>query len=158
VCAADDSLLGTSHADRFEHLQNAGKKRASLEHNDEKSEAQERLALMKKKQSKRIMEEARLKLRSGSGAGGGDSTGEDEEASRKKALGVLMSSPNQATQPVVQYTYAELKTYPAGVDRGRMQDYLLESEFEEVFGMAKAGYNKLAGWKQKKLKKEKGLM
>jgi hypothetical protein len=154
VCAADDSLLGTSHADRFEHLTQSSR-RASQEGEEEKTEAQEKLARMKKKQSKRIMEETRLKLRSGNGSGG--DTGEDEEAARKKALGVLLSSP-ASNEPAKQYAFAELKTYPPGVDRTRMQDFLLETEFDAVFGMEKAVFDKLAGWKQKKLKKEKGMM
>ena len=46
---------------------------------------------------------------------------------------------------------------PEGVDPKRKQDYLSDAQFEEVFGMNRDAFNALKEWKQKDLKKAKGL-
>ena len=43
------------------------------------------------------------------------------------------------------------------VDQGNLQDYLADSDFQEVFRMSRTAFNTLPAWKKAALKKEKGL-
>ena len=49
------------------------------------------------------------------------------------------------------------KGTPDGVDPTRKQDFLSDADFKAVFGMTKAEFNVLKPFKQKDLKKAKGL-
>ena len=49
------------------------------------------------------------------------------------------------------------KGCPEGVDPTRKQDFLSDSDFKSVFGMTKAEFNNLKPFKQKDVKKSKGL-
>jgi villin 1 len=46
---------------------------------------------------------------------------------------------------------------PGDVDPSRREAGLSEAEFASLFGMTKTEFYKLAQWRQKQLKKEKGL-
>lgn len=52
------------------------------------------------------------------------------------------------------YPYEELlkDPLPAGVDQTRLESYLNEAEFQEVFGMDLAAFMKLPQWKAEQLK------
>lgn len=52
------------------------------------------------------------------------------------------------------YPYEELlkDPLPAGVDQTRLETYLNEVEFQEVFGMDLAAFMKLPQWKAEQLK------
>jgi hypothetical protein len=53
------------------------------------------------------------------------------------------------------YSYAKLisKPRPYGIDSSRMETYLSDDEFEEVFNMKREEFNKLKKWTQDKLKR-----
>ena len=46
---------------------------------------------------------------------------------------------------------------PAGVDASQRQNYLSDAEFQSVFGMDKAAFEKLPGWKKTAAKKKADL-
>ncbi|XP_068161262.1 supervillin [Antennarius striatus] len=58
-----------------------------------------------------------------------------------------------------QYTIEELtkKPPPEGVDPLRLEDYLSEEDFKTLLEMSRVEFNALPNWKQKNLKKNKGL-
>ncbi|CAL8284950.1 unnamed protein product [Merluccius merluccius] len=58
-----------------------------------------------------------------------------------------------------QYSIAELtgKPLPEGVDPLRLEDYLSDADFKILLEMSRVEFNALPGWKQKNLKKNKGL-
>jgi len=56
-----------------------------------------------------------------------------------------------------EYTLEELKLRPEGVDISRLEDYLSDQEFTEVFHMSREEFGSMATWKRKVLKKAKGL-
>ena len=49
------------------------------------------------------------------------------------------------------------KGIPEGVNPAAKESYLDDATFKEVFGMDKAAFGALKAWKQKDLKKSKGL-
>jgi hypothetical protein len=52
------------------------------------------------------------------------------------------------------YAYEELlRGIPEGVDGGKLETYLSENEFFEVFEMTRKEFIKLPSWKQAQLKK-----
>lgn len=51
----------------------------------------------------------------------------------------------------------QLDELPEGVDPANREKHLSDSDFSDFFGMTKDEYNNLPGWKQLKLKKDKGL-
>ena len=55
------------------------------------------------------------------------------------------------------YTYSELKKLKHTFPKDTIEQYLLDDEFEKVFGLAKNEFYKLRPWKQKQLKKYHGL-
>lgn len=57
------------------------------------------------------------------------------------------------------YTLAELQKVPPpqGVDPAKLEAYLSDSNFQEIFQMDKETFSKLPGWKQMNLKKAVGL-
>eukprot|EP01094_Clydonella_sp_ATCC50884_P020944 TRINITY_DN447_c0_g1_i7.p1 TRINITY_DN447_c0_g1~~TRINITY_DN447_c0_g1_i7.p1 ORF type:complete len:1014 (-),score=268.30 TRINITY_DN447_c0_g1_i7:199-3240(-) len=57
------------------------------------------------------------------------------------------------------FSYAELKQdpLPSGVDPTKLETYLSDGEFEEVFAMSKAEFRKLPVWKVEKMKQSVGL-
>ncbi|XP_041829593.1 supervillin [Melanotaenia boesemani] len=58
-----------------------------------------------------------------------------------------------------QYSIEELtrKPLPEGVDPLRLEDYLSDQDFKTFFEMSRVEFNALPNWKQKNLKKSKGL-
>lgn len=58
-----------------------------------------------------------------------------------------------------QYSIEELtaKPPPEGVDPLRLEDYLSDQDFKTLFEMSRVEFNALPNWKQKNLKKSKGL-
>uniref|UniRef100_A0A3Q2EI24 Supervillin d n=1 Tax=Cyprinodon variegatus TaxID=28743 RepID=A0A3Q2EI24_CYPVA len=58
-----------------------------------------------------------------------------------------------------QYSIEELtrKPLPEGVDPLRLEDYLSDQDFKTLFEMSRVEFNALPNWKQKNLKKSKGL-
>ncbi|CAG5906504.1 unnamed protein product [Menidia menidia] len=58
-----------------------------------------------------------------------------------------------------QYTIEELtgKPLPEGVDPLRLEDYLSDQDFKKLLEMSRVEFNALPNWKQKNLKKSKGL-
>ncbi|KAL6095019.1 uncharacterized protein ACO6RY_16302 [Pungitius sinensis] len=59
----------------------------------------------------------------------------------------------------LQYSIEELtsKLLPEGVDPLRLEDYLSDQDFKTLLGMSRVEFNALPNWKQKNLKKSKGL-
>ncbi|XP_078345017.1 uncharacterized protein LOC144630533 isoform X1 [Oculina patagonica] len=57
------------------------------------------------------------------------------------------------------YTLAELQKIPPpqGVDPAKLEEFLSDSDFQEIFKMDKEAFSKLPGWKQVNLKKAVGL-
>ena len=57
------------------------------------------------------------------------------------------------------YSYDSLvsRTAPVGIDHSRLESYLCDDEFCDVFGMTKDVFYALPLWKQQKLKKERKL-
>ena len=47
--------------------------------------------------------------------------------------------------------------YPEFVDHSRLEHYMLEEDFEDVFGMDRATFEAAPSWKQEALKRELGL-
>jgi len=58
-----------------------------------------------------------------------------------------------------KYTFEQLTaaTLPEGVDSTQKEQYLLEAEFQTHFGMSRAQFNALPGWKKNAAKKKAGL-
>ncbi|CDQ81483.1 unnamed protein product [Oncorhynchus mykiss] len=58
-----------------------------------------------------------------------------------------------------QYSVEELtaKPLPEGVDPLRLEIYLSDQDFQRVLEMTRTEFNALPNWKQKNLKKSKGL-
>ncbi|XP_030610394.1 supervillin [Archocentrus centrarchus] len=58
-----------------------------------------------------------------------------------------------------QYSIEELtsKPLPEGVDPLRLEDYLSDQDFKKLLEMSRVEFNALPNWKQKNLKKSKGL-
>lgn len=58
-----------------------------------------------------------------------------------------------------KYTFEQLTaaTLPEGVDSTQKEQYLLEAEFQTHFGMSRAQFNALPGWKKSAAKKKAGL-
>ncbi|XP_029953819.1 supervillin [Salarias fasciatus] len=58
-----------------------------------------------------------------------------------------------------QYSIEELtrKPLPEGVDLMRLEDYLSDKDFKTLLEMSRVEFNALPNWKQKNLKKSKGL-
>uniref|UniRef100_A0A8C7XLE9 Supervillin d n=1 Tax=Oryzias sinensis TaxID=183150 RepID=A0A8C7XLE9_9TELE len=58
-----------------------------------------------------------------------------------------------------QYSIEELtrKPLPEGVDPLRLEDYLSDEDFQTLLEMSRVEFNALPNWKQKNLKKSKGL-
>jgi len=58
-----------------------------------------------------------------------------------------------------KYSYEDLvaKKFPPGIDTTKLETYLMDDEFEQVFGMDRTEFSKLPLWKQQKLKREKSL-
>uniref|UniRef100_A0A3Q2PQ28 Supervillin d n=1 Tax=Fundulus heteroclitus TaxID=8078 RepID=A0A3Q2PQ28_FUNHE len=58
-----------------------------------------------------------------------------------------------------QYSIEELtrKPLPEGVDPLRLEDYLSDQDFKTLFEMSRVEFNAMPNWKQKNLKKSKGL-
>lgn len=56
------------------------------------------------------------------------------------------------------YAYKDLKTtnykLPRGADKTKLESYLSDEEFREVFSMSREEFYKLAAWKQVSRKKE----
>ena len=59
--------------------------------------------------------------------------------------------------PPPLYSLRDKAKVPAGVDRGRKETYLSDSDFQEAFGMDKAAFAKLPKWKQVNAKKKAQL-
>ncbi|TDG98023.1 hypothetical protein EPR50_G00213980 [Perca flavescens] len=59
----------------------------------------------------------------------------------------------------LQYSIEELtsKPLPEGVDPLRLEDYLSDQDFKTLLEMSRVEFNALPNWKQKNLKKSKGL-
>ncbi|XP_077481961.1 supervillin isoform X2 [Stigmatopora argus] len=59
----------------------------------------------------------------------------------------------------LQYSIEELtgSPLPDGVDPLRLEDYLSEADFKKLLEMSRVEFNALPNWKQKNLKKNKGL-
>eukprot|EP01105_Mastigella_eilhardi_P022051 TRINITY_DN53_c0_g1_i12.p1 TRINITY_DN53_c0_g1~~TRINITY_DN53_c0_g1_i12.p1 ORF type:complete len:1347 (-),score=324.54 TRINITY_DN53_c0_g1_i12:2580-6578(-) len=58
------------------------------------------------------------------------------------------------------YSYQELLDHDtiSGLNRARLEDYLLKQDFEAVFKMTREEWEKTPGWKQRKIKKELSLL
>lgn len=54
-------------------------------------------------------------------------------------------------------TVLKQRPLPEGVDPAKLETYLSDEEFKNVFKMDKEQFAKLPGWKQTKSKKEVGL-
>ena len=46
---------------------------------------------------------------------------------------------------------------PLNADIQNLEQYLSGAEFDEIFGMSKAAFGKLAAWKQRRMKQERDL-
>lgn len=55
------------------------------------------------------------------------------------------------------FTYSELKTKPAQLNRAHLESYLTPEEFQAVFGVTRDQFFKQPAWKQIKVKQEKDL-
>ena len=66
---------------------------------------------------------------------------------------------NMGDEPSLIVPYKDLKNkkLPSGVNKAKLENYLSNKEFFEIFKCSRAEFAKKPGWKQKNLKKEKGL-
>ncbi|CAN9509238.1 unnamed protein product [Ophioblennius macclurei] len=78
------------------------------------------------------------------------------ESSKSKVVLVKEALSNLSKQ---QYSIEELtrKPLPEGVDPLRLEDYLSDKDFKTLLEMSRVEFNALPNWKQKNLKKSKGL-
>ncbi|KAM8837455.1 supervillin isoform 2-T2 [Spinachia spinachia] len=78
------------------------------------------------------------------------------ESSKNK---VMLVKEALAQLSKLQYSIEELtsKLLPEGVDPLRLEDYLSDQDFKTLLGMSRVEFNALPNWKQKNLKKSKGL-
>ncbi|XP_059180038.1 supervillin [Centropristis striata] len=78
------------------------------------------------------------------------------ESSKNKVMLVKEALSQLSKQ---QYSIEELtrKPPPEGVDPLRLEDYLSEPDFKKLLEMSRVEFNALPNWKQKNLKKSKGL-
>ncbi|TNN32199.1 Supervillin [Liparis tanakae] len=78
------------------------------------------------------------------------------KAERNKVM-LVKEALTQLSQ--LQYSIEELtgKPLPEGVDPLRLEDYLSDPDFKILLEMSRVEFNALPNWKQKNLKKSKGL-
>uniref|UniRef100_A0A4W6E3M6 Supervillin d n=1 Tax=Lates calcarifer TaxID=8187 RepID=A0A4W6E3M6_LATCA len=78
------------------------------------------------------------------------------ESSKNKVILVKEALSKLSKQ---QYSIEELtsKPLPEGVDPLRLEDYLSDEDFKTLLEMSRVEFNALPNWKQKNLKKSKGL-
>ncbi|XP_040922831.1 supervillin [Toxotes jaculatrix] len=78
------------------------------------------------------------------------------ESSKNKVILVKEALSKLSKQ---QYSIEELtsKPLPEGVDPLRLEDYLSDQDFKTLLEMSRVEFNALPNWKQKNLKKSKGL-
>uniref|UniRef100_A0A8C9XVC3 Supervillin d n=1 Tax=Sander lucioperca TaxID=283035 RepID=A0A8C9XVC3_SANLU len=78
------------------------------------------------------------------------------ESSKNKVMLVKEALSQLSKQ---QYSIEELtsKPLPEGVDPLRLEDYLSDQDFKTLLEMSRVEFNALPNWKQKNLKKSKGL-
>ncbi|XP_070782834.1 supervillin [Enoplosus armatus] len=78
------------------------------------------------------------------------------ESSKNKVMLVKEALSKLSKQ---QYSIEELtrKPLPEGVDPLRLEDYLSDQDFKTLLEMSRVEFNALPNWKQKNLKKSKGL-
>merc|ERR1711953_1307945 len=64
-----------------------------------------------------------------------------------------------AASPGGTYPLEQLKTMHGtdGIDPSKKEQYLSDADFQATFKMSKSDFEKLAGWKQTKLKKDAGI-
>ncbi|XP_076616149.1 supervillin [Chaetodon auriga] len=84
------------------------------------------------------------------------SIGSKAERSKNKVMLVKEALSKLSKQ---QYSIEELtrKPLPEGVDPLRLEDYLSDQDFKTLLEMSRVEFNALPNWKQKNLKKSKGL-
>jgi len=88
-----------------------------------------------------------------------------KKSSHKKPRAAVVApledmSATEAESGRTYFTYAELMDkdgLPASVDRSRLEDYLVDEEFEEVIGMSREQYTPLKKWKKTKIKQKAKL-
>ncbi|XP_047464606.1 supervillin-like isoform X2 [Mugil cephalus] len=78
------------------------------------------------------------------------------DSSKSKVILVKEALSNLSKE---QYSIEELtrKPLPEGVDPLRLEDYLSDEDFKTLLEMSRVEFNALPNWKQKNLKKSKGL-
>ena len=72
----------------------------------------------------------------------------------------MTGSPKRKDVPPVPektYTLEELKKYPPGVDKSRVEEYLHPDEFESVMGVTREEFFTKAPWQREQHKKKAGL-
>ncbi|KAK2820392.1 hypothetical protein Q5P01_023351 [Channa striata] len=84
------------------------------------------------------------------------SVGSEVGSSKNKVILVKEALSKLSKQ---QYSIEELtrKPPPEGVDPQRLEDYLSDQDFKTLLEMSRVEFNALPNWKQKNLKKSKGL-
>ncbi|XP_074660460.1 uncharacterized protein LOC141912918 isoform X2 [Tubulanus polymorphus] len=84
---------------------------------------------------------------------------QSEKDGRKQGYKALVSKV-LARLSCNRYSLSELQDpneLPEGVDPGKLESYLHDEEFEDLFGMTRSEFYELPTWKQTKLKKETGM-
>uniref|UniRef100_UPI00398F1CF4 villin-1 isoform X2 n=1 Tax=Pristiophorus japonicus TaxID=55135 RepID=UPI00398F1CF4 len=82
-------------------------------------------------------------------------TGADRPASPPPTAPIVVNGKQYYPQDVlVNKTPDEL---PEGVDAGKKEDYLTDQDFEDIFGMTRQTFHKIAVWRQVILKKQNHL-
>ncbi|XP_067843081.1 villin-1-like [Heptranchias perlo] len=70
---------------------------------------------------------------------------------------VLLSKESLQSYPAEKLLHKVAEELPEGVDPTRKEEYLSEEDFEMIFKTTRMKFNAMPEWKQKNLKKEKGL-
>jgi len=64
---------------------------------------------------------------------------------------------NESNVPVIDYAKLKNKEALDGLNTNRLEMYLSDEQFHEVFDMSREEFSKLANWQQARLKKSMGL-
>jgi len=82
---------------------------------------------------------------------------EEKEAKRIANLPISSKVPSTGGPYTMKQLTCDPKYRPADVDKSKRETYLTDEDFEEVFKCTKEEFSAMAGWKQKRAKKENNL-
>ncbi len=118
-----------------------------------------KIAEMKKKKEASAGPTTAATAKTSTGGGGGGKAAPAPAVNKPNPAPETPAAAAAAPVPVTgTFSLAELKAgTPAGCDPTRKEEYLSPAEFKDAFGMDKAAFAALPGWKRNDAKKKAGI-